>query len=270
MNEKFAKNIIDLGEGILKEISEKLPNNMEPSIEDVVVLGLYSGILEKSKSLIILCNNNSIFGTDSILRSILESKVYLEFILEKHTKDRAKAYEYSLVIQNNKRKKWLYEHLDKELLLKAGFPTENNDSEDFEKIKTEYLNLTKRYSKDGKGDSSGKKWYKVGGNIDTFEGLCCYMGDQHLKEYHIVFKTFSTEIHGRDADRFWDFIKKEDGLFFDGQEIHGIYEWIKTFGIEAIEIVARKYNIPMQKKMEKLLFINSQYNSSTSHLKDNN
>ncbi|MEQ6048482.1 DUF5677 domain-containing protein [Lysinibacillus capsici] len=125
--------------------------------EDKVILDLYIGIMRKSRSLLILCENNSIMGTDSILRSILEAKVYLELILDKHTRDRAKAYDYSNKIQNYKRLEWLQVNVENDLLNKAGITEEyieESKTNDYEKIKEEYYNLTNRYSK---GDNIGKR-----------------------------------------------------------------------------------------------------------------
>jgi len=254
---QIANETISSSQNILEQIIKKFPHRIDLNDEDKVILGLYIGIMRKSRSLLILCENNSIMGTDSILRSILEAKVYLEFILDKHTRDRAKAYDYSIKIQNYKRLEWLQVNADNDLLNKAGITEkyiEESKTNDYEKIKEEYFNLTNRYSK---GDNTGKRWYKVAGKINTFEDLCRFMSKEHLMEYHIVFKTWSEEVHGRDANRFLELIKANQYLQYDEFEVNEICEWITTFVIEASELIAKKYNVPYGKHISKTLFLMS-------------
>ncbi|QNK89422.1 hypothetical protein H7992_07080 [Sporosarcina sp. resist] len=261
MSLAVAKSAIKSSEKLFQRVIGKFPDESYLNKEDIVIIGLFIGIIKRSQSLLVLCESKYYSGTDSILRSIFESKVYLDFILKKHTKDRAKAYEYSLRIQHYKRIEWLQKQDENVLLSKMNLKKESLESfkpGDHEEIKEEYFDLTKRYSKKEKADYGGSKWYKVGGNIDTFEGLCESLGQDCLMEYFIAFKTWSEEVHGRDAKRFFE--HAEGSLVIGGADYNdeSIFKWITKLSMDASELMARKYNIPYEKAVRDTVYLAAQ------------
>lgn len=80
---------------IFELIFEKKTSKRVFDIEDNVILGLYDGMIKRTDTILTLYSLDKSIGCQSIARSIFEAKVFLIYILEKYTKDRARAYHYS-------------------------------------------------------------------------------------------------------------------------------------------------------------------------------
>ncbi|WP_375200787.1 DUF5677 domain-containing protein [Lysinibacillus sp. RS11] len=262
-----AEAVLQSGEELLDKLLKRFNGEKYLDFEDEVIIGLFSSIVKKSKSLIVLANEGSLIGTEAVMRSIFEARIYLIFILQKHTRERTKAYSLSAKIQIYKQTELMQKKLTAEAMKQLGVTIEELERAkptDYDKIRNEYLELTKRFEKvrenkskpgtfhEKTGDKTGEKWYKAGGDFNNFQDLCFELG--YIAEYVIVFKTWSTEVHSRDAKRVFNFASQSDLDF----STEGIYSWIISFVGEASLMIAKKYNVPYTKIISKPNFIASQ------------
>lgn len=92
-SEKVFEKVID---GYFK------PKGIKVDISDVVILGLLENLINHSKSMKILLENNHYASLDTILRVIFENFVFIKYILDKDTEYRSKSYFYSTKIKEIK------------------------------------------------------------------------------------------------------------------------------------------------------------------------
>lgn len=175
---------------------------------DLSVISLIFSMISKYRTTIFLMDNNYVDGINIIQRSILETRVYVKYILNQRNlfKDRGKSYFYFNKIDINKKAKRLLEiNKDdmKELdsLVKEGSDDRfNNLEEQSEYFKNEYK---KGFIDLEKLDSNKQinirisNWYNLNGKINNIYQLFKYMD---MEEEYISYYSFSSsEAHSTSA-----------------------------------------------------------------------
>lgn len=186
---------------IFKEYFEKEEHEFRN--QDLVVLGLFIEMINKTKSLNLLLEHNMTSGTDSLGRSIFEIFVYLKFILEKDTKNRAMSF---LLKENLRERNFLkimkghdresretrkvlgitLQHILKE---EAKYNDSHKEAEWKERYKSIHRNL----------DKLPKNWYDFDGKTNSFYALCRKMN--YIGYYNTVFRLLSADTHSTDIAR---------------------------------------------------------------------
>ncbi|MDM5233362.1 DUF5677 domain-containing protein [Lysinibacillus pakistanensis] len=197
------KRYIKLGYKFKEKLNAIKNENQEEKL--LVTDMLYSDILEKSESILLLTSQQQYRGAPSMLRSIYENYIYIKYIFErrKYVNNRAEAYYLwtQLEIQkimnviNSKEKKG--EIVRKELIVSAITPFLKNGS--IEEMINRYNTLTEGkmvdlfskipnfYSK----SIEGKKY-------SSFELLCEYLDETFY--YEIIYRILSLEVHGKSKE----------------------------------------------------------------------
>lgn len=197
---------VQLAERILARFSEK--NKFK--VEDMAILGLFNTIIEKSNSIKILYDNEQYAGTDALLRSIYEASIYLQFLLEKYTRDRCMAYYLSLQLKEIEIAETI--HSDKPLgnlirknIENAGYSAEIElleEKEKISKIKEDYKKLTNA-NKSSKWMRVQKKCNNQKDRLGSFRDICEYLGDESLVEYEMYYRVLSNEVHPKDIKQYY-------------------------------------------------------------------
>lgn len=236
---KELEKLINLSNQLLEKIfKEKLPKSKELSLEEAVMLTIFNSIIEKAESILILYKNNHFSGTDVLLRSVFESKTILEFISERHTKDRANAYFLSTRLKNieiaeivtdpNKRDKILEFFSDKDIEKIKEYLTNN---ETIKGIREEFENLTSANKSD--------KWLKIG-KLNSFKDLCDYMGAEI--EYDLIYRILSQEAHGKEMSDYFE-IDKDEFILTKKSSSELITVFTRYNLIKVSELIAKQYNL---------------------------
>ncbi|WP_256816550.1 DUF5677 domain-containing protein [Cytobacillus sp. Bac17] len=193
-SEKVFENVVD---GYFR------PREIEFDISDAVILGLLENLINHSKSMKILLENNHFASLDTIQRVIFENYVFLKYILEKDTQCRAESYFYSTKIKEIE----LLNNITEDSL--EGFKVREfldlKKDEVKEKLKAEKMDenyktkIYETYRKEFGMQRPNQKWYNVDGKTKNLKLLCEKLG--LTVEYSLIYSILSIETHGKDAIR---------------------------------------------------------------------
>ncbi|WHY63247.1 DUF5677 domain-containing protein [Cytobacillus firmus] len=193
-SEKVFEKVID---GYFK------PKGIKVDISDVVILGLLENLINHSKSMKILLENNHYASLDTILRVIFENFVFIKYILDKDTEYRSKSYFYSTKIKEIKLLNMITEdslegsEVRKFLELKKDEVKEKLKAETMdENYKT---NIYETYSRDFGMSHPNQKWYNLDGKTKSLKLLCEKLG--LTIDFNLIYSILSIETHGKDAIR---------------------------------------------------------------------
>ncbi|OHX38842.1 DUF5677 domain-containing protein [Cytobacillus oceanisediminis] len=204
---KALKRVVKESEKVFNNVIEgysKLKGSeMKLDYHDIVILGLLENLINQSKSMILLLENNQHSSLDTILRVIFENYVYIKFILEKDTPLRAKSYTYSTKIKEIE----LLNYLTEDSL--DGYKLRNFldlKKDEVKKVLTADK-MDDKYQKsirDGYLSEIGmkrteQKWYNLDGKTKNFKALCLKI--DLFVEYNLIYSILSIETHGKDALR---------------------------------------------------------------------
>lgn len=191
---------------------------------DQALVLLSSNAFYELESLFLLVSNNKIHGTYSLCRNILEKFIYLRFILEKDSLDRAKDFRLS----NFKLKLKIYE---KTMDLYKGI-TPAYSPEEIKEMKSKYKYKKYLVSKDR------NKWYVVKG-VNSISGLFKYYNEDKFNYYYMK---YSGEIHSSDSiSKFSDMRKsKKSNKQHDNSEV--VYIASEAFS-EILNLIVKHYGL---------------------------
>lgn len=223
--------------------------NMENSerqfdVHDAAIVGLFEDMVGKTNSLLVLLNNQSFNGADSLTRMIMENFIFLKFILQKDSINRAKSYFYSLKLRQIKLFNTLIEQslMGSELRKYLSLSIDNlyekfpkfADNSYLEDIETDFLDSLNHKDKN-------QKWYNVTGKINNFRALCKYL--EYEKEYILLYQTFSSEVHALEAINYFKFERGFVEVYRKGGEINTHVMVISNFLIEIIREMYTYYKL---------------------------
>lgn len=250
---KELDGLISIAEELLKKVMlESFDENNEFKIEDKVILGLYQSIINKSKSISILYNNQHYDGGDLLIRSIFEATVFLNFITKQHTQKRALAYYLSIQLKEIEIGESINSSNDTgEKIRRYLSQFTNNvnmkfldEKETIEKIKTEFLNLTSKKKSDGwLAVQNSKKVNKKNGEkikLSSFKDLCEFLGEDEFVEYEIIYRLLSQETHAKDIKGYYS--RNTSYLELVPKDYSDmVISLAKAYIIEASKLIAKKY-----------------------------
>lgn len=197
---KQLKKLINETEHVTRLISEEYFEKYNRTIQicDGVILGLYEDMLEKTKALIKLIDNDSGAATDFTARSIFENYVYLYYILMDKRTSRLKTESYYLQSKTGEWERYqkyldedeegeeLRNFLDTSLAFVKESGNNRNPTEEIEKLEMQFPKVMEKRKRQ-------QKWYYVVGDNTNMYYLCKFCG--MLGEYRTVYQPFSDETH---------------------------------------------------------------------------
>ena len=219
----YYDKIVYVGGEIFNDILKKENLGKDDSLPLIM---LFRNAVELIDSISILVNNSSSEPARILLRTLLETSFYCEYILEKDTQKRSMAFlichyhqklDFNYKLQHNTQqgKQFLsdlktdkniknYQFVNQTLLEKAIKNLEELLSLDlYKEAETEYQRIDKQYK------YRKPKWYEFYGGPTSIAKLA-----KHLKQvglYHILYSSLSKSTHGNHIiDGFISPGKKED------------------------------------------------------------
>ncbi|PAD67013.1 hypothetical protein CHH83_20820 [Bacillus sp. 7586-K] len=253
--DKVTKNV-------LKKCFEINYPEKEINIHDAMILGLLEDMIGKTKSLVTLIQNQDYNVLAAITRMIFESHIYLKFILDKETVNRASSYFFSMKIDEIK----LFDSLIEQSLV-------GREIRKFLSIdRTKFLeqnskHINEQYRRDVEHDylkalnlkSKKDKWYNYNGKIRSFRDLCKHLNME--KEYVLLYKTFSKEIHSQEALKYFSF-EKNMITVLEKQDNSELYtSSVSLFLIETVRAIYTYYDLYKDKReFNNILKLNYQIN----------
>lgn len=224
--------------------------NKEFDIEDNVILGLYNGMIKRIDSIFTLYSVDKFTGCESIARSAFEAKVFLLYILERHTVDRAKAYHYSSKFKTIRLGKDLLDTGVKGVKIREFLNISLNEfKEQFEvKLNEDIERVTEKYNE---YIGKNKNWYQYKGNNNNLRELCESLGI--AIEYDLLFKFFSDETHSKDAANQFKItpVAEEEkiGLIeFNERNIDHVISFCLLSLVDITRMILRYYNLSVRKR----------------------
>ena len=241
---------------ISNELTERVYSNSfneenKFKIEDKVILGLLTSIIEKSTSVKILYENKHYAGADILLRSIFEASLILQFILKQHTRDRSIAYYLSIQLKEIEIAETIVSESDvgkiiKRYLKEYGHIPEFDILNEVEKIaliKEDFKKITSAEKSDSWLNIQTKRTTNKGkkAKLKSFRSLCEYLGDQTLAEYEVIYRMLSQEVHAKEIKEYYT---ENDGYLqlTKRNESGLIMSLCKAMIIESSKSVAKRYN----------------------------
>lgn len=219
----IKRTIEDLLSIHYKIYDHALTDNEITELDQALVL-LSSNAYHELDSLFLLVSNNKIHGTYSLCRNILEKFIYLRFILEKNSLDRARDF----TLSNFKLKLRIYEKTT--VLYKDISPVYS--PEEIKEMKSKYKNKKFRASKDR------NKWYVVKGVNSISELFRNYNEDK----YGYYYMKYSGEIHSIDSiSKFFEMNKsKKSNKQHDNSEV--VYVALEAFS-DILNLLVEHYDL---------------------------
>jgi len=265
----LLQEVINYGLFVLKECDRVVGQDSEPleakDEHGVILFGIYMHIIEMLDGLELLISQRAITPAFLQLRSIFESLLYLEWILQKDTKERALAYlvediydriylhrSFDLSTDEGKQLKKLYE---KDIfMISSKKPLEsipvNEDKikdyinllnkEPYNKINKQYLALKEKTSQQIKKRKKYVPWYALHGGGDSIKILADTLYKPYT--YWFLYKKCSAIIHGQ--NRLKNRFLKGGGAkpLRDPSEIDQVSMFAIIFGSLAIKLLINYYN----------------------------
>ncbi|MCG0659354.1 hypothetical protein IMAU80057_02617 [Lactiplantibacillus plantarum] len=179
-------------------------------LHHIAMILILDGMIEKFKSIEVLLDNRQIDGINILERSILESSVSLNYILEsthKYARQRGRAFYFNSKVQSGKKAKAIINQhpfgLDAdELRLQLKYVIEKQHHPNYDNIdgyityyKSMYeqcFNLVDVTGKERKNQI--KNWFNQNGSLKSIYHLFCYLGRED--EYRVFYANASMDVHG--------------------------------------------------------------------------
>ncbi|GAM13417.1 MULTISPECIES: DUF5677 domain-containing protein [Mesobacillus] len=221
-------------------------NNSEREfdVHDAAIVGLFEDMVGKTNSLLVLLNNQSFNGADSLTRMIMENFIFLKLIFQRDSNNRARSYFYSLKLRQIKFFNTMIEQslVGSEIRKYLSLSIDNlykkfpkfADNAYLEDIETGFIDSLNHKDKN-------QKWYNVTGKINNFRALCKYLG--YEKEYILLYQTFSSEVHALEATNYFKFDHGIVEVYRKGGEINTHVMVISNFLIEIIREMYSYYEL---------------------------
>ena len=259
MENIFYKQATKLEEKILLDHYQN--KQKEFGIEDGTIFSLYVELLRKSDSIFTLIDLQKTGGVPSLIRSNFEIYIYLEFILQKDTSFRAKAYYlnynlekaklYDKVMNDSDESKELRNFLDIDA---KGF-AEHYQGDLEGKVAKQYRDEYKEHFKEM--PKAPQKWYNFNGKIANFRSLCQYLGLEHM--YDSLFVTMSSDTHS--ADSYRNLLIEKDYLatLVNKDEIQNLSITAEGILLECMKMVLKYYDL---EELRKQIFFSLKINRS--------
>lgn len=179
----------------------------EWNYSDASVIGFLQNLRALGASIFLLQDNESYAGIESLIRVSFENYVFLKYILQKDSLNRATAYilsdvkfqkkYYDILIQQGKTGREIRELLSvtiDEISEGAGNLT---NPEYIERLNDRYASCF--------GGRIPKIWYNFDNKTNNFEQLCNKMGDSAM--YNILYRLFSRETHSAKVNDMFSYEK---------------------------------------------------------------
>ncbi|GAB7306063.1 MULTISPECIES: DUF5677 domain-containing protein [Enterococcus] len=201
MQDVFYKQLVKVEKDIMYKFYEE--KRIEFGLHDGAIYGLIIEFRKKSMSALYLLENNLTSGVGSLIRSLFEITIYLEFIVKKDSVNRGTAFwlDYKLTQaklfsllkgnsnESRKTRELLQVNLDDFLRhSESYFPEESVD-----KWENQYEKLLPRKGR------KRRKWYDFDEKTKNFYDLCKSM--DKIGEYNTIFRIFSQNTHSSDVSR---------------------------------------------------------------------
>lgn len=187
--------------------------NINGSDEQMPPMMFFRDLLEKADSISIIVKKSSIDPAKVILRSIFETHLYLDYITEKETVDRAMSF---LVWETKKKIQLLDTYNDNTNLNNAlksklrkdksldengildGIPNLNSEIENLEELlrQEEYQNANEEYHRIKKLDNRKPNWYRLFDGPKNIQQLADYLNMGFM--YEVLYRHWSGSVHGTD------------------------------------------------------------------------
>ncbi|MGE7673228.1 DUF5677 domain-containing protein [Lysinibacillus sp. NPDC094403] len=209
----------DLREAHYKIYELSVENKKDISVLDQSLIFLSSNAYLELKSLLLLIENKAYHGTYSLCRSILEKFIYMKYILEKDSINRAEDFQLS----NFKLKVEIYEKT-KKLYPEKVPPIDENELNEYKKP---FISSKDKY-----------KWYCING-ANSISRLFKYFKEN---KYGYYYMKYSGETHSNDSiTKFIDtFRLKDDKEPYDNSEV--IYIAFEAFS-DILKLLIDHYNL---------------------------
>lgn len=262
---KLLKLVEDELLNIFQMVFEKQRYNKVFDIEDYVILGLYDAMISRTDSILTLYASDKIAGCESIARGILEARVFLLYIFDKHTKDRANAYFYSTKYKEIKLGQDILDEGQKGEKIREflNISLEEFKQEFGEKFSIDKERITEKYNQ--YVGRNKKTWYQYKDKNKNLRELCESLGI--VEEYDVLFKIFSDEAHSKDAARQFNItpVFREQGIGlieFSSKNIEYVISYCLLNLINMTRKVLHYYNLAVQKRtfIQKVEYIYTSYN----------
>ncbi|WP_404335828.1 DUF5677 domain-containing protein [Planococcus rifietoensis] len=196
------KAIIRESDKVSESVLEKFPQNGEEAFDfhDAVIIGLFEDMIGKARAFNSLLEAKNGHALDVVMRSFLESYVYLSYILEEDTPKRGRAYGYGSKLNDIKILNRLNENsrIGRKLREFLDISKEQVEVDYSDALDQEYQKRIKdEYSLAIGSEETKRTWYNADGKTASFETLCNNLG--MLSEYEFIYRIFSKEVHSTDA-----------------------------------------------------------------------
>lgn len=265
MKLKLLKKLHDEAELVTQNVFSNYFDINQPEkqfdVHDAAIIGLLEDMIGKTNSLILLLEHESFNGADSLTRMMMENFIYLKFILQKDTVNRARSYYFSLKVRQVKFYKQMIEQsvLGSELRKYLNLSVDKIN-EKFPKLADESIVevLEQNYLNSLNHKDQRQKWYSIKKEINSFRALCGYLGFE--KEYVLLYQSFSGEVHALEAANYFEF--EEDMVMVQRKEgeIATHVTIVSRFLLEVIKNVYSYYNLKDDlKKFNTSLKLNYKY-----------
>jgi hypothetical protein len=207
---KTIDEIVNFGSTILVNTSNK---NIDEYLK-ITVIAFLRNILEILDSISLLLKNSSVSPCDILLRTLLESYLYLKYILQSEPEKKALAYYYcesqNLIRSNEKvdptsqSGKEFFKKLQNDELLKNIMPIQldyQNQISDMKNTlaKNEFKVIEIEYKHLKKIKKGNPKWYSLFSGPDRIETLADRVNLSGI--YEIFYRVFSKSTHSSDLYR---------------------------------------------------------------------
>jgi hypothetical protein len=228
---------------------------------DDAIISLFNSIASKSEAISILNKKDKFSEISLIMRPFLEQYLYLIFILEKNTDQRAKAYLYNQRYGMLKKYKSYIENAKDEKTkkeIKKIFTEVHEKSlsgrktmeEDLEYFKEKYISIFPQLSK----SNQRRNWFNVELNgICNFTDLIKYLGKDDL--YWGIYNPMTYDTHGLSAPKNTHIKNKNDQTFvlFEDADSKKNYLVVQKLLDEVSINILNYYNLQKNKKFRGLV-----------------
>lgn len=247
----IINEVVNYSTVVASEFFHLIPKQTNMSNEQAVIISIFLHIVEMLDGSEILIEKSAITAASLQIRSIFESLLYLEWILQKDVEDRANAYlindYYGRIIleetfdPNTQRGKELKAKFRQDEYYN-NYPSVDNFMKDrsgeITKLKNLIVNdpLLHKIDMLFEGSLGKKKWYYFHGGGNSLEELANKLNKQY--QYQILYRELSDIVHGEKNLRRRVLIK-EGGFktIRDPENIQFIALTAISFGLKAIRLM---------------------------------
>lgn len=248
----FIKEVVDFATVIAGKCFDAIPKTTDPKEDHLAIISIFMHIIEMLDGIEILIAKSSVSVAHMQVRSIFESLLYLDWILQKDMKERALAYiiddiRNRIAISETfdpttQRGKQFNANLKKDKYLTPGslVYTLKQDSSSYT---SKYQGLLSRtpYKEIDAMFGKNSKWYSVHGGGDSIEQLATKLG--RTGGYYILYREWSDIVHGSRNLRRRIINGGEIKSLRDPLGIQNLAIFAVQYATEAISIMSDYYNI---------------------------